>query len=242
MSHSTGTRRQAPDEVVAWLQRYEPRSVPIDLWLGQLRDFVVPAVLRVAPVALSSARSTVHALTHLAVWCLAQGMPLTWDVVLDPDTVERYICVGIPNWRSRGTYRALLRRLGPLLTTKAPWEPRPEAVNRRHFAAPYSPTTWSCSGGTPSTREHRPGSGLRRHSSLSEPAQDSMGVGAHGWQLRTSSGRTASSSSGLASRWLVRCPCWPGGKASSATWLPQPGMSSLLGGIPLPRTGPRTWP
>jgi hypothetical protein len=66
-------------------------------------------------------------------------MPLTWDVVLDPDTVERYICVGIPKSPSRGTYRALLRRVGPLLTTKAPWEPRPEAVNRRHVAAPYSP-------------------------------------------------------------------------------------------------------
>jgi hypothetical protein len=113
--------------------------VPIDLWRGQLRDFVVPGVLRVAPVALSSARSTVHALTHLTVWCLTQGMPLTWDLVLDPDTVERFICVGIPNWRSRGTYRALLRRLGPVLTTKAPWEPRPEAVTRRHVAAPYSP-------------------------------------------------------------------------------------------------------
>src|SRR5947209_6683109 len=38
-----------------------------------------------------------------------------------------------------GTYRALLRRLGPLLTTKAPWEPRPKAVTRRHVAAQYSP-------------------------------------------------------------------------------------------------------
>jgi hypothetical protein len=113
--------------------------VPIDLWRSQLRDFVIQAVLRVAPGGRSSAQSTVHALSHLAVWCLAQGMPLTWDVVLDPDTVERYICVGIPKSRSRGTYRALLRRLGPLLTTKAPWEPRPEAVNRRHVAAPYSP-------------------------------------------------------------------------------------------------------
>lgn len=139
MSHSTAARRQAPEDIVAWLQRYEPRSLPIDLWRGQLRDFVIPAVLRVAPVALSSALSTVHALAHLAAWCRAQGMPLTWDVVLDPDTVERYICVGIPNWRSRGTYRAMLRRLGPLLTTKAPWEPRPEAVTRRHVAAPYSP-------------------------------------------------------------------------------------------------------
>jgi hypothetical protein len=55
-----------------------------------------------------------------------------------PDTVERFISVGIRNDRCRGTYRATLRRLGPLLTSKAPWEPRAEAVNRRRVASPYS--------------------------------------------------------------------------------------------------------
>src|SRR5207302_3530882 len=50
----------------------------------------------------------------------------------------RFISVGIKGNRSRRTYRSTLRRIGPLLTTKAPWEPQAEAVNRRRVAAPYS--------------------------------------------------------------------------------------------------------
>jgi len=65
-------------------------------------------------------------------------MAIEWETVLDPDTVERFISVGIKEDRCRGTYRAMLRRLGPLLTTRAPWEPRAEAVNRRRAAPPYS--------------------------------------------------------------------------------------------------------
>jgi hypothetical protein len=103
-----------------------------------LRDFVVPAVIRLNPVGLSSAGSAVRVLTQISAWCLSEGMQLDWEVVLDPDTVERFISVGIKDDRCRGTYRATLRRLGPLLTSKAPWEPRAEAVNRRRVAAPYS--------------------------------------------------------------------------------------------------------
>jgi hypothetical protein len=87
---------------------------------------------------MSSAGSIIHTLTQISAWCLSQGMPLDWEVVLDPDTVERFISLGISRDRSRGTYRAMLRRLGPLLTRKAPWEPRAQTVNRRHVAAPYS--------------------------------------------------------------------------------------------------------
>jgi hypothetical protein len=108
------------------------------LWRNQLRDFVVSAVVGLGPVGLSSAGSTVRVLTRISAWCLSEGMPLDWEVVLDPDTVERFISVGVKQHRSRGTYRATLRRLGPLLTSKAPWEPRADAVNRRRVAAPYS--------------------------------------------------------------------------------------------------------
>jgi hypothetical protein len=87
---------------------------------------------------MSSAGSTVRVLTRISAWCLSEGMPLDWEVVLDPDTVERFVSVGIRDDRCRGTYRATLRRLGRLLTNKAPWEPRAEAVNRRRVAAPYS--------------------------------------------------------------------------------------------------------
>jgi hypothetical protein len=108
------------------------------LWRTHLRDFIVPAVAALEPVGLSSAGSTVRVLTQIAAWCLSHGMPLDWEVVLDPDTVERFVSVGIRHDRCRGTYRAELRRVGPLLTSKAPWEPRAEAVNRRRVAVPYS--------------------------------------------------------------------------------------------------------
>ncbi|MGH2706337.1 MAG: hypothetical protein ACRDJ4_15000 [Actinomycetota bacterium] len=138
MSHCTALRRRAPDQVDAWLHRYEPRTVSTAVWHGQLRDFVVPAVIDLQPMGLSAAATTVRVLTQIAAWCLSQGMRLNWETILDPDTVERFISVGIRHDRSRGTYRARLRHLGPLLTKKAPWEPRPEAVNRRQVSAPYS--------------------------------------------------------------------------------------------------------
>ena len=138
MKNSTGARRQGSAEVTAWLEGYEPRSVPASLWYGQLRDFVVPAVGTLAPATPSSAGEIARALTRISAWCVTQGISLDWDRVLDPDTVERFVSVGIVDDRCRGTYRALLRRLGPLLTSKAPWEPRPEAVSRRHVAPPYS--------------------------------------------------------------------------------------------------------
>lgn len=138
MNNSMGARREVPADVAAWLDRYQPRSVPATLWNGQLRDFVMPAVGMLSPAVPSSAGEIARALTRISAWCLSQGIPLTWDQVLDPDTVERFVSVGITDDRCRGTHRALLRRLGPLLTSKAPWEPRPEAVNRRRVAAPYS--------------------------------------------------------------------------------------------------------
>lgn len=138
MSHSTADRRQVSGEIADWLHRYEPRSVSSLLWRHQLRDFIAPAVMRLAPVRLSSPGSTVRVLTQVSAWCLSQGMPLGWEVILDPDTVERFVSEGIKHDRCRGTNRATLRRLDPLLTTKAPWEPRAEAVNRRRLAAPYS--------------------------------------------------------------------------------------------------------
>ncbi len=68
----------------------------------------------------------------------SENLPLERDVVLDPDTVERFIAVGIADDRSRATYRAVLRRVGPLLTKRAPWEARPGTVARRQVAAPFT--------------------------------------------------------------------------------------------------------
>jgi hypothetical protein len=98
---------------------------------------VVPAVFGLGPAGRAIAARYARVLTRISAWCLEQGLPLDLEVVLDPDTVERFTSMGLANDVSRGTYRADLRRIGPRLTTKAPWMPNPEAVSRRQVAAPY---------------------------------------------------------------------------------------------------------
>jgi hypothetical protein len=77
-------------------------------------------------------------LLRLSSWATSQGVPLEREAVLDPDTVERFCQLGLANDRSRATFRADLRRMGPLLTRSAPWQPRPQAMATRNVAPPYN--------------------------------------------------------------------------------------------------------
>jgi len=77
-------------------------------------------------------------LRRICEWVTAERLPLDRELSLDPDTVERFSEKGLDEDWSRATYRAVLRRVGPLLTKKAPWEPRPPSIARRSVAAPYS--------------------------------------------------------------------------------------------------------
>jgi hypothetical protein len=86
----------------------------------------------------ASAVRTRNVLRRLVEWATAEGMALDREAILDPDTVERFSAVGLAGDRSRATYRAELRRVGPLLTNKAPWEPRPARLARRQVAVPYT--------------------------------------------------------------------------------------------------------
>jgi hypothetical protein len=85
----------------------------------------------------SSDRRTQRQLLRLTQWATAQGMALDREVILDPDAVERFVA-SLAEERSAATYRAVLRRVGPLLTKRAPWEPRAQAIPRRQLAPPYS--------------------------------------------------------------------------------------------------------
>jgi len=69
---------------------------------------------------------------------MSEGLPLDVEIVLDPDSVERFIASGVGHDSSRATYRSELRRLGPLLTRRAPWEARVQTVARRQVALPYT--------------------------------------------------------------------------------------------------------
>lgn len=77
-------------------------------------------------------------LLRLSLWATGEGLALDREVILDPSTVDRFAEMALVNDRSRATYRAALRRVGPLLTKRAPWEPRPASLARRQVAPPYT--------------------------------------------------------------------------------------------------------
>jgi hypothetical protein len=130
--------RTSPGEVEPWLEGYVPKCVPASVWEARLRDFVVPALLALVPAGVPIAGRYARALARISWWCVGEGIALDWELVLDPDTVERFVTVGLAGDRSGATYRADLRRLGRRLTSRAPWEPRPAVLCRRAVAVPYS--------------------------------------------------------------------------------------------------------
>ena len=112
---------------------------PVSRWCT-IRPFVLGLARHVELGGLAGAARVVRTLARLTAWCVEQGVVLDPEVVLDPDTVERFVAQGLRDERSRSTYRAVLRRLGPRLTQRAPWEPRPAAISRRQVAPPYTPS------------------------------------------------------------------------------------------------------
>jgi hypothetical protein len=122
------------------IEAYVPRDIPTPVWEGKLRPFVIPTLHAAAPVGMAAMERFARVLTLIAAWCLKEGIPLDIEVVLDPDTVERFCSKGLKKTASRSSYRATLRKLGRELTTTAPWEPRPEPMPARLPAPPYSET------------------------------------------------------------------------------------------------------
>ena len=112
---------------------------------GAQPQVLSPAELMVAEMVAdlglgdtSSAQRTKRVLQRIVDWSVTEGMSLDRELILDPDTVERFIELGLTNDRSQATYRSTLRRVGPLLTKRAPWQPRPTPIVRRSLAPPYS--------------------------------------------------------------------------------------------------------
>ncbi len=128
-------------EVGRWVEAYIPQIVPRPLWESKLRQFVVPAVLELRPLGLKAAYHAAWSLTHIGAWSLKEGLPLERDAVLDPDAVERFMSLGLGVQGSpttRQLIRTTLRRIGPRLTSKAPWEPPSQPLARHVLAPPYT--------------------------------------------------------------------------------------------------------
>jgi hypothetical protein len=136
MDKGTGAERR-PRGGIKWIEDYLPRTIEGTVW-QMVRPFVFRCIDRLALDDGPAARRVVRALALLSAWAVGEGLALDVEAVLDPDTVERFVAVGLAEDPSRATYRAVLRRTGPKLTMTAPWEAKPSAVARRQVAAPYT--------------------------------------------------------------------------------------------------------
>ena len=137
MEQATGRLRPSRGTAPLQLDRYRPKGIDSATW-ARVQPFVAGCANRLSLSHTAGSVRTVRVLARLAAWCLREGMALDPELVLDPETVERFICQGVADTPSRATYRSVLRRIGPALTATAPWEARPAALARRHVALPYS--------------------------------------------------------------------------------------------------------
>lgn len=126
-----------PRTDVGWIGEYRPLHLAGDVW-AEVRTFVIGCASELQLDGGAAAVRAVRALSQLAAWAYLQGLPLDVEVVLDPDTVERFIAAQPGNEHAKATCRSVLRRLGPRLTRRAPWEARPAPVARRQVALPYT--------------------------------------------------------------------------------------------------------
>jgi len=131
--------KQRAVEIARRIEGYRPKDVP-ETWDSTIRPFVVTALRAAEPQGTPSVEQWARVLTLISSWCVAEGIPLDIERVLDPDTVERFTSTRLKGFPSRHHYRTVLRRLGRRLTKRAPWPPRPEPMKRRKVALPYSAT------------------------------------------------------------------------------------------------------
>jgi hypothetical protein len=128
---------EADGDIEQRIASYRPEKVDLSTWVA-IRPFVLDCVRRLPPKGWPVAIRTLRVLTQLSAWAVRQGMDLDAELVFDPDTIERFVVEGLAKNSSRATYRADLRRVAPLLTSKAPWEPRTTLLPRRQVAPPYT--------------------------------------------------------------------------------------------------------
>jgi hypothetical protein len=125
-------------EVAEWLAKYQPRGSRREMW-PFVRAFVVSSIMSLRPLRRPTAESYAWALTGLAVWGLDHNLQIDPEVLLHPDNVELF-CTSALTEGSQNTARSILRRIGPLLTRRAPWHRAPERLTHRTIAPPYSPS------------------------------------------------------------------------------------------------------
>jgi hypothetical protein len=124
-------------EIAAWYGGYLPNGPRRVAW-PLIEGFVTSAILKLRPETPSTAQLCVWALVSIGTWGVEHEVTIDPEVLLHPDTVERF-CLTAVRPKARRTMRSTLRRIGPQLTRRAPWVPRQEPIRYPGLAAPYTP-------------------------------------------------------------------------------------------------------
>jgi len=132
-----GSKRQSVAETIA---RFSPRSLPPSAWAR----IEAPARQWVSHAALTDTREAVvvmSVVSQLLVWADGHGEPLEPEVLLHPETIDRFLAEGCGHLKvgTRATYRTHLRRIGRALIGPELFPPKTIPIPAQEPLAPYRP-------------------------------------------------------------------------------------------------------
>jgi hypothetical protein len=127
------------DDVSRLIARFSPDEVPAEVWArveGPVREWVQ----RAEPKTLERARNLLNAVTQLAIWGDTLGLPLEPEVLLRPETIDRFVVEGCRDLTdgTRTNYRTALRAVGRKVLSPDLFPPQPIALPRSPKEPPYS--------------------------------------------------------------------------------------------------------
>jgi hypothetical protein len=127
------------DDVSRFISRFSPSEVPPEVWArigAPVRDWVG----RAEPQPLERARNLMNAVSQLAVWADTLGLPLEAEVLLRPETIDRFVVEGCSHLTkgTRTNYRTVLRAVGRKVLSAELFPPQPVGLSRSDKEPPYT--------------------------------------------------------------------------------------------------------
>ncbi|HVV36960.1 MAG TPA: hypothetical protein VHC63_10195 [Acidimicrobiales bacterium] len=133
----TGQPLAPYDSVTYRADRFQPDSVPADVW-EQIKPVVNQVVLQAATGPFR-AKEMSSLVTQIAWWCHREGLQTDLATILNPDVIDRFAVEGCKHLKegTGGNYRSKLRRIGQIVIGP-PLYPSQLQINRSDVTAPYS--------------------------------------------------------------------------------------------------------
>lgn len=120
------------------IDSFIPRDVPFELWV-QVAALVRDAATKTRPKSPYRAEILMSTISGLVHWCHREGMPVSTEVVFHPDTIDRYVFIGIHDLTegTKANYRTILRQVGRAVLGPPLYREAVSFPNRRP-KAPYT--------------------------------------------------------------------------------------------------------